>query len=96
MRRRAVGVRSSIIELPACLFNAGGTMHRVEKVRESDPVSHPLPEVLSLTARLFSTDQSHCENGLRSRHRVHRWAREVFHGRQYDEQERSLHAGHRV
>ena len=42
-------------------------MSRVEKVRDSDPIFY----VLSLTTKLLSKDQSHCQGGLRSRYLVY-------------------------
>ena len=49
-------------------------MHRVEKVRNSDSISHHLNDVLPLTAILLSTGQSHCQNRLWSRYPFYRWA----------------------
>ena len=39
-------------------------MHRVEKVRITDPITTRPTEVLPLTAKLPLTDQSHCPNGF--------------------------------
>lgn len=43
-------------------------MHRVEKVRNSDFILHHLIDVVPLTANLFLTGQSHCQNWLWSRY----------------------------
>lgn len=43
-------------------------MHRVEKVRNSNFILHHLIDVLPLTADLFLTGQSHCQNWLWSRY----------------------------
>lgn len=43
-------------------------MYRVEKVRNNNFILHHLIDVLALTANLFLTGQSHCQNWLWSRY----------------------------